>query len=146
MRLLVYIQVLLFFVIFTAHGKEVQDLLQIPAQMSAMAPKSLLMDVVNTGTHLVAVGEGGYILYSDNGQEWIQAQVPASVTLTAVSFPTSEKGWAVGHDGVILNTVDGGRTWIKQMDGIKINELMLRLAREKVAVPDGSCLVSAKHE
>jgi photosystem II stability/assembly factor-like uncharacterized protein len=37
--------------------------------------------------------------------------------LTGVSFPDARHGWAVGHDGVILSTVDGGQTWGRQDDG-----------------------------
>jgi photosystem II stability/assembly factor-like uncharacterized protein len=79
-----------------------------------------------TGGRLVAVGERGHIVYADNwDRRWIQAQVPVSVTLTAVAFATAEMGWAVGHDAVVLHTRDGGRTWQKQLDGTKINQLML---------------------
>jgi photosystem II stability/assembly factor-like uncharacterized protein len=80
------------------------------------------MDVVNTGKRLVAVGERGHILLSDDdGNSWVQVDVPTSVTLTAVYFPTPEKGWAVGHDGVVLHTSDAGQSWVKQLDGDQIN-------------------------
>jgi photosystem II stability/assembly factor-like uncharacterized protein len=39
---------------------------------------------------------------------------PTRAMLTGVSFPDAAHGWAVGHDGVILATVDGGATWIRQ--------------------------------
>ncbi|WVM93430.1 hypothetical protein ULG90_05695 [Halopseudomonas pachastrellae] len=31
--------------------------------------------------------------------------------LTAVYFVDDKRGWAVGHDSLILNTTDGGATW-----------------------------------
>lgn len=77
-------------------------------------------------SRLVAVGERGHILFSDDaGGTWQQARVPVQVTLTAVHFPTPVLGWAVGHDGVVLHSTDGGRSWTKQIDGSRINTLML---------------------
>ena len=100
----------------------VNDLLLLPAVKSRLAPTSILIDVTNTGKRLVAVGERGHILLSDDeGQSWSQADVPVSVTLTAVCFPTPDKGWAVGHDGIVLHSADGGRSWVKQLDGSQIN-------------------------
>ena len=101
------------------------DLLQMPAEQALRPDKSILMDIKKTDGQMVAVGEWGQILYSGKICDgWIQADVPVSVTLTAVSFPTSRKGWAVGHDGVVLHTEDAGETWVKQLDGIEINKLV----------------------
>lgn len=86
------------------------------------ASQGLLLDVTSAGARLVAVGEKGRIIYSeDAGAKWIQAEVPVCVTLTAVSFPTPQKGWAVGHDGVVLHSSDGGKHWSKQLDGSQLN-------------------------
>ncbi|MGV8050780.1 MAG: WD40/YVTN/BNR-like repeat-containing protein [Anaerolineaceae bacterium] len=102
------------------------DLLSMPAQKSSKAPFSLLMDVTKADHYLVAVGERGHILVSENGGEsWSQSDVPVSVTLTAVTFPIDQEGWAVGHDGVVLHSEDCGKSWKKQLDGSEINELML---------------------
>ena len=85
---------------------------------------SIYLDITRTGNRFVTVGERGLILVSnDMGHSWQQAEVPVSTTLTAVFFPSSQKGWAVGHDGVILHTANGGYTWIKQLDGNQINLL-----------------------
>lgn len=128
---LISIVLVVFGATVAAQGKGVEDLLFIPAQMSAKAPTSMIMDVVNNNGRLVAVGERGHILYSDStGQRWTQAEVPVSVTLTAVCFASAKKGWAVGHDAVVLHTFDGGRTWQKQLDGTKINHLMLAQLHE----------------
>ncbi|WP_207905785.1 WD40/YVTN/BNR-like repeat-containing protein [Aestuariirhabdus litorea] len=78
---------------------------------------SILLDVARAGDRMVAVGDRGHILYSDDsGANWTQAKVPTQQMLTATSFPTPKVGWAVGHDAVILKTVDGGETWVKQYD------------------------------
>ncbi|AXQ30775.1 hypothetical protein D0B54_19720 [Solimonas sp. K1W22B-7] len=84
-----------------------------PSELMPLAVKSMLLDVANTGEHLVAVGDRGHVLVS-NGKGWAQVQVPVRSALTAVTFTDAKNGWAVGHDAVILNTKDGGKTWALQ--------------------------------
>lgn len=94
----------------TAHAK-------VPTQSAVMpkASKALMLDVVQAGDRLVAVGERGHLLLSDDkGATWKQIVVPTVAMLTAVHFPSASRGWAVGHDGVILATEDGGNTWVEQ--------------------------------
>lgn len=94
-----------------------QDPLDTPAMKTELAKYSLLLDVTKVGDRLIAVGERGHILYSeDNGVSWTQADVPAMVQLTAVTFSGAKKGWAVGDDAAILHTEDGGVTWVRQYD------------------------------
>lgn len=98
-----------------AHAAPGKSVLDRPAMASAKAGKSLLLDIAKAGYRLVAVGDRGHIVYSDNdGKTWVQAKVPVSVMLTSVHFPTPQKGWAVGHHGVILHSADGGATWVLQ--------------------------------
>ena len=105
------------------------DFLQTPAFLSERAAQGLLLDIVHTGERLVAVGERGHIVYSDDlGRTWMQANVPVYVTLTAVYFASPAIGWAVGHDGVILTTRDGGARWSLQLDGYAINQMVLEQA------------------
>ena len=95
-----------------------EDVLSTPAVKSPLAIKSLLNAVSRVDQRLVAVGSRGHILYSDDeGHSWEQSDVPVSSDLVAVNFPTPGKGWAVGHDGVVLHSTDGGATWVKQFDG-----------------------------
>ena len=82
-----------------------------PAEMAGLAAHSLLLDVTNTGKHLIAVGDRGNIVASNDGLHWAQVSVPVRATLTSVDFVDENRGWAVGHDAVILHTRDGGRTW-----------------------------------
>ena len=83
------------------------------------AATSLLLDIAAVGDRLVAVGERGHILYSnDNGDSWVQAPVPTSAMLTRVFFINDKLGWAVGHDGNVLASHDGGVTWELQRDGV----------------------------
>jgi photosystem II stability/assembly factor-like uncharacterized protein len=95
-----------------------QDVLDTPALKSPIASKTLYNGIAMAGERLVCVGQRGHILYSDDqGISWTQAEVPVSSDLTAVNFPTTLKGWAVGHDGVVLHSNNGGATWSKQLDG-----------------------------
>jgi photosystem II stability/assembly factor-like uncharacterized protein len=83
------------------------------AEHAPLASRSLLLDVTLAGQRLVAVGERGHVLLSDDhGQTWGQAEsVPTRALLTGVCFSNPMQGVAVGHDEVILTTRDGGRTW-----------------------------------
>ncbi|MEP4485055.1 MAG: YCF48-related protein [Halioglobus sp.] len=89
-----------------------------------------LNDIARAGARLVAVGERGVVVLSDDGGvSWSQAQVPVSATLTAVTFVDDKLGWAVGHAGVILHTSDGGETWLLQFDGNRANAAYLEYAQ-----------------
>jgi photosystem II stability/assembly factor-like uncharacterized protein len=94
------------------------DVLDAPARTSPLAARGLLNGLARAGDRVVAVGQRGHILVSDDqGQTWKQAEVPVSSDLVAVHFPTPQLGWAVGHDGVVLHSADGGRSWKRQRDG-----------------------------
>lgn len=90
--------------------------LQIPALRSSIASKTLLTDSVRLSDRVVAVGSNGVILYSKDGVEWIQAEVPTQVLLTTLFFIDDREGWAAGHDTLILHTTDGGETWAIQYE------------------------------
>lgn len=114
------------------------DLLNVPALQSEKAARALLLGVAAAGSRLVAVGERGIVITSDDqGQTWRQAEVPVSVSLTAVHFASSTLGWAVGHDGVVLKTEDGGQVWSKLLDGNKANTLVLADLKARVAALEG---------
>lgn len=97
----------------------IPDLLELPARESARALHGLQLAVTRAGNRLVAVGERGTVLLSDDaGRGWRQASsVPVSVALTDVHFVSASHGWAVGHSGVVLHSADGGETWGRQLDG-----------------------------
>ncbi|MFZ6776267.1 WD40/YVTN/BNR-like repeat-containing protein [Undibacterium sp. Ji83W] len=102
------------------------------SQPALVTPKALgaaMLAVTSAGKRLVAAGERGTILYSDDaGRNWQQARVPVSVSLTALKFVDDRQGWAVGHQGVVLHSTDGGVTWSKQLDGIHVAALAVRAA------------------
>lgn len=111
------------------------DLATLPAFKTPKAAQSLLLAVTAAGPRLVAVGERGIIVHSDdNGVTWTQAEVPVSVTLAAVTFPTPTEGWAVGHDGMILHSADRGQTWAVQFDGTRAAAAVRQDAERRVAL------------
>lgn len=72
----------------------------------------LLLAAARAGDRVVAAGERGRVFVSDDqGRTWRHAKTPTQSTLTAVYFRDAQHGWAVGHDAVILRTLDGGETW-----------------------------------
>jgi photosystem II stability/assembly factor-like uncharacterized protein len=83
------------------------------AEPAKLAINSLLIDVAAAGKRLVAVGDRGHVLFSDDaGKNWSQAkQVPSQALLTGVCFFDAQHGLAVGHDETILSTSDAGNTW-----------------------------------
>ena len=101
------------------------------AAIAVKDPSSALLEAITrAGDRLVAVGEHGIIIYSDDGgASWVQAEVPVNVTITCVQFANAKAGWAAGHFGAILHTADGGKTWRVQLNGIKVNQLTLAAAQ-----------------
>lgn len=81
-----------------------------PAEVLPLAAQSLLLDVARSGERYIAVGARGDILLSDNGRDWLQSAVPTRATFTAVATIDAHV-WAVGHDGVIAHSADGGNHW-----------------------------------
>jgi photosystem II stability/assembly factor-like uncharacterized protein len=94
---------------------QAKEILPETGPIGETARRVLLTDAVHLGNRIVAVGDRGYILYSDDqGTHWSRAKSPAAPLLTAVQFHDAKNGWAVGHDTVILATADGGVTWTQQ--------------------------------
>lgn len=97
-----------------------QSAVQTPRALGAatLALGAATLAVTRAGPRLVAVGERGIVLLSDDqGATWRQAQVPVQATLTAVRFADERQGFVVGHLGVVLHTTDGGETWTTQFNG-----------------------------
>ena len=92
--------------------------------------RSVLLGAAKAGSRIVAVGERGMVVVSDDGgRSWTQAGTPTSVTLTTVRFADASHGWAVGHGGVVLASEDGGKTWARRLDGRRAAQLVLDAAR-----------------
>jgi photosystem II stability/assembly factor-like uncharacterized protein len=83
------------------------------AEHTRLASHSLLIALAAAGERLVAVGDRGVIVLSDDqGLSWKQAaSVPVQALLTGVCFLDTRRGVAVGHDEVVLTTGDAGENW-----------------------------------
>jgi photosystem II stability/assembly factor-like uncharacterized protein len=132
-------------------GVRAGEVLEQPARRSALADQRLITGIARSGERLVAVGQRGHVVHSiDAGRTWVQAMVPVSSDLTAVSFVDEKMvektggktggrtGYATGHDGVVLGTRDGGLSWIRLLDGRQANALVLEHMQRRVASPDAS--------
>ena len=112
------------------------DVLRRPAAIGPRAQGSVMIAIARAGDRLVAVGERGIVLLSDDhGVTWRQAKVPVSVSLTAVQFVDAQRGWAVGHSGTVLFSADGGTSWTLQLDGARAARIALEAARAEVGGP-----------
>ncbi|KVO50737.1 glycosyl hydrolase [Burkholderia ubonensis] len=122
-----------------SHGT-VGDWTAKPAHAWAAPTRMMLTDATRAGRRVVAVGEHGVILLSDDdGRTWRQSRrVPVSATLSAITFADAQHGWAVGQWGVILATADGGETWEKQRIDTSVDQPLFSVifsnARDGIAV------------
>jgi photosystem II stability/assembly factor-like uncharacterized protein len=72
----------------------------------------VLLGLARAGDRIVAVGERGFVLLSDDsGKSWRAVGTPVTRTLTSVAFENDKFGVAVGHGGSLVRTEDAGDTW-----------------------------------
>lgn len=85
------------------------------APIASSVQKLQFNTLAHTGTRLLTAGALGEIYFSDDqGQQWQAAQIdqPRQAMLLHVALGKDQKtGIAVGHEGWILRTTDGGSTW-----------------------------------
>ena len=85
------------------------------ADIAPLASRSLLLDVAASGNRVIAVGERGHVLVSENGgSKWTQARIPTRSMLTGIAMVDQRRIWSVGHDAVVLHSSDGGSEWVVQ--------------------------------
>lgn len=105
-----------------------------PALPSPEATERLLLDIAAAGGRIVAVGEQGHIVVSDDGgATWAHAEVPVSLMLTGVAFANDARVVAVGHDGIVLASDDRGDRWRVALDGEGIVAMQIEAASAAVA-------------
>jgi len=119
-----------------------------PAVAVRRPERGVLLGLARAGQRLVAVGERGVVLLSDDeGRSWRQAQqVPVSATLTAVQFVDARTGFAVGHYGVVLHSDDGGERWVRRLDGVAAAGHVLAAAERRAAREPGAAADAALAE
>ncbi len=72
----------------------------------------VLLGLARAGDRIVAVGERGFALLSDDsGKSWRAVGTPVTRTLTGVAFQDAKVGVAVGHGGALVRTEDAGDSW-----------------------------------
>lgn len=110
-----------------------QDPLDLPARQLENAAAEPLQAIARAGSRFVAVGMRGVVIVSDDdGESWRQIEVPVSTDLLAVQFIDAERGWIAGDSGVILQTMDGGETWAKKMDGRLLHRQLIDQYQKQV--------------
>lgn len=89
--------------------------------------------ITQVGDRLLTAGALGEILYSDDkGAHWQQAQLKEQRQALIVSMafaPDKKTGFAVGHEGWILRTKDGGSTWEEVAFSKENGEPLMSIAR-----------------
>ena len=108
-----------------------------PAIIAPKAAENRLLDITVAGSQLIAVGQQGVILLSEDGKTWRQAASPVGVMLTRVQFTDAQHGWVLGYDATILQTTDGGTTWSLRhhdIQGRALYDLMFLDAQRGLAV------------
>jgi photosystem II stability/assembly factor-like uncharacterized protein len=107
-----------------------------PAAISPLAQGGLFNNITRSGGRLVAVGERGRIMLSDdNGLSWRQVRSPVSTTLICCRFASANIGWISGQMGVVLKTEDAGESWRRVLDGFTAASAMLAEAKADAAKP-----------
>ena len=101
---------------------------------------ALILDIAQTSDRIIAVGEHGLILYSNNmAESWLLAVSSTDVLLTSVFFLNQNKGWITGHHGTILYTNDGGLNWHIQHANLKSDPLFdILFINEKQGIAIGA--------
>jgi photosystem II stability/assembly factor-like uncharacterized protein len=93
------------------------------------ATHGVLLAIARAGHRLVAAGDRGIILLSDDeGAHWSQTQSGTVELLTAALFQTPMEGFVVGQDSTILHTTDGGLHWSTQFTAANGDQALFSIA------------------
>lgn len=69
--------------------------------------------VLDANNAWVSGGRGLILHVTNNGQDFAMLETGVQKALYEVDFATAEDGVAVGQDGIVLKTSDGGTTWTR---------------------------------
>ncbi len=112
------------------------------AKPTARPHVSLMLGIARAGDRLVAVGERGSILLSeDSGKTWRGVPSNTEATLTHVTFVGPKTAFAVGWDGTILRTDDAGDSWVKQHEDASQDSGLFAV----VGLPGGGALAAGAY-
>ena len=66
-------------------------------------------------------GDKGLLFRCSDGVTWEQQEIPDGSLLCAVDFADSQVGWAVGWQGRVMRTTDGGTNWTPRPGGVNLD-------------------------
>ena len=69
--------------------------------------------VLDANNAWVSGGRGLILHVTNNGQDFAMLETGVQKAIYEVDFATAEDGVAVGQDGIVLKTSDGGETWTR---------------------------------
>jgi photosystem II stability/assembly factor-like uncharacterized protein len=93
------------------------------------ATHGVLLSVTRAGKRLVATGDRGIVLLSDDdGASWAISPTGSDELLTAAVFTDARQGWVVGQDSTILHTTDGGAHWVTQTTAAGNDQALFSIA------------------
>ena len=99
-----------------------------PALDARTLARLRLNAITRAGERLIAVGEDGSVLVSDDrGAHWSPGANAFDAMLTAVDFTSADTGYAVGHDALILISRDRGRHWFSLQTDLQDPSPLLQL-------------------
>jgi len=109
-----------------------------------------LNSVAASGLNVWAVGQGGTVIFSDDGgTHWRKLGAAQPQNLHGVFFTTGNRGWIVGENGLIRMSNDGGSTWSDQTSGVSAHLRGVAFSADGehgVVVGDnGTLLTTANH-
>ena len=61
-----------------------------------------------------AAASGPWCTQGTAEKTWEFQKTGIDYTLSSIHFPDGKNGWAVGDEGMIIHTTDGGKTWMTQ--------------------------------
>ena len=105
-----------------------------PLEATQLAVGRMHLNTLNQSkAGMVAGGELGTLIYStDQGKQWLPAKVSDNrqALINQISFAADGmEGMAVGHEGWILHTTDGGLSWQEVAFDEKNGEPLMGIAR-----------------
>lgn len=105
---------------FSAYAQEQYDPVYTPASKAVRAEQAALVGFDQFKDTYITTGVFGTVLMRHGTGDWQQLDIPTSVLLTSVDMIDNDYIWAAGHDGVLLQSTDGGKTWQHKLDGTQL--------------------------
>ncbi|MCO4320872.1 WD40/YVTN/BNR-like repeat-containing protein [Aliidiomarina quisquiliarum] len=105
---------------FSAYAQQPYDPIYTPASKAVRAEQAALVGFDQFKDTYITTGVFGTVLMRHGTSDWQQMDIPTSVLLTSVDIIDDDYIWAAGHDGVLLQSTDGGQTWQHRLDGTEL--------------------------